>query len=305
MSYAENKAVFLSYASQDAEAARCICEALRAAGVEVWFDQDALVGGDAWDGKIRGQIASCALFVPVISAATQARREGYFRLEWKLAAQRTHMIADGTPFLLPVVIDATRDAEALVPGEFKAVQWTRLAQSEGSAAFCARVKKLLETNHAESVAAASAVPHVELARARRRSRPWIVPAFLGLVAVVAVAVWQPWLKPEAFATRPNSNASGEGASNKVTPLIARARDLLHTPARARLELETADQVCRQAVALDELSAPAWALWAQVDSWLVYFNFDNSLQRRESARAKAEKAVQLAPAAFESKLAQAS
>ena len=33
------KAVFLSYASQDAEAARRICEALRAAGVEVWFDQ--------------------------------------------------------------------------------------------------------------------------------------------------------------------------------------------------------------------------------------------------------------------------
>lgn len=30
-----SKAVFLSYASQDAEAARRICEALRAAGVEV------------------------------------------------------------------------------------------------------------------------------------------------------------------------------------------------------------------------------------------------------------------------------
>ena len=32
-----NKAVFLSYASQDAEAARRICEALRAAGIEVWL----------------------------------------------------------------------------------------------------------------------------------------------------------------------------------------------------------------------------------------------------------------------------
>jgi hypothetical protein len=70
------EAVFLSYASQDAEAARCICEALRAAGVEVWFDRNELVGGDAWDAKIRGQIASCALFVPVISANTNARGEG-------------------------------------------------------------------------------------------------------------------------------------------------------------------------------------------------------------------------------------
>jgi hypothetical protein len=35
-------AVFLSYASQDAEAAQRICEALRVAGVEVWFDKSEL-----------------------------------------------------------------------------------------------------------------------------------------------------------------------------------------------------------------------------------------------------------------------
>ena len=51
MNAAKNAAVFLSYASQDAEAARTICEALRAAGVEVWFDQNELVGGDAWDSR--------------------------------------------------------------------------------------------------------------------------------------------------------------------------------------------------------------------------------------------------------------
>ena len=56
-----NKAVFLSYASQDVEAAKKICAALRAAGVEVWFDQSELIGGDAWDQKIRGQIKCCAL----------------------------------------------------------------------------------------------------------------------------------------------------------------------------------------------------------------------------------------------------
>jgi hypothetical protein len=100
----EAKAVFLSYASQDAAAALHIVEALRAGGVEVWFDQAELVGGDAWDAKIRAQIATCTLFVPVISAATQARLEGYFRLEWKLAAQRTHTMAEAKPFLLPVVI---------------------------------------------------------------------------------------------------------------------------------------------------------------------------------------------------------
>ena len=69
------KAVFLSYASQDAEAARRIAEALRAVGVEVWFDQSELVGGDAWDHKIRRQIKECALLIPIISAATRQARD--------------------------------------------------------------------------------------------------------------------------------------------------------------------------------------------------------------------------------------
>jgi len=79
------KAVFLSYASQDTEAAQNLCNALRAAGVEVWFDQSELRGGDAWDRQIRKQIHDCALFVPVISVHSDARHEGYFRREWKLA----------------------------------------------------------------------------------------------------------------------------------------------------------------------------------------------------------------------------
>jgi hypothetical protein len=129
------KAVFLSYASQDADAAKRIAEALRAAGVEVWFDQAELVGGDAWDQKIRTQVRECALFVPVISATTQGRREAYFRLEWKIADERTHLMAKGTPFILPVVIDDTSDRGALVPDSFLAVQWTKLPRGETSSAF--------------------------------------------------------------------------------------------------------------------------------------------------------------------------
>ena len=92
------QAIFLSYSSDDADAARRICEALRAAGLEVWFDQSELRGGDAWDASIRKQIKECALFVPMISANTNAREEGYFRLEWKLAVDRSHLIADHKAF---------------------------------------------------------------------------------------------------------------------------------------------------------------------------------------------------------------
>ena len=95
--------------------ARRICDVLRAAGIEVWFDQSELRGGDAWDQQIRHQIRECALFVPVISAHTQARLEGYFRREWRLAVDRTHDMADGKPFLVPVVIDDTDDKDAQRP----------------------------------------------------------------------------------------------------------------------------------------------------------------------------------------------
>src|SRR5271154_7087765 len=100
-----SKAVFLSYTSKDVDAARKLCESLQAVGIEVWLDQSDLRGGDAWDAAIRRQIKACGLFIPVISANTSARSEGYFRLEWKLAIDRSHLIATERAFILPVVID--------------------------------------------------------------------------------------------------------------------------------------------------------------------------------------------------------
>jgi TolB-like protein len=138
------KAVFLSYAREDADAAKRIAEALRGFGVEVWFDQNELRGGDQWDARIRGQIKTCALFIPIISATTQARDEAYFRLEWKLADDRSQLMAPGKPFIVPVVIDATSETGATVPESFARAQWTRLGGGEPTPAFIEHVKRLLE-----------------------------------------------------------------------------------------------------------------------------------------------------------------
>jgi TolB-like protein/Tfp pilus assembly protein PilF len=139
----DSRAIFLSYASQDAEAALRIADALRGTGLEVWLDQSALRGGDAWDALIRKQVKECALFIPIISANTQAREEGYFRREWNLAVSRTLDMTDDKAFLLPVVIDATTDALARVPEKFRAVQWTRAPGGKGTEAFAERVRQLL------------------------------------------------------------------------------------------------------------------------------------------------------------------
>jgi len=112
-------AVFLSYASEDAAAADRIATAIRAAGIEIWFDREELRGGDAWDRRIREQMHAGRLFIPVISAHTEARDEGYFRREWKLAVDRTHDMADTRAFLVPVVIDSTTERGASVPQKFR------------------------------------------------------------------------------------------------------------------------------------------------------------------------------------------
>ena len=182
-----SQAVFLSYASQDADAARRICEALRAAGIEVWFDQSELRSGDAWDHHIRMQIRNCALFIPIISKNTQARPEGYFRLEWDLADQRTHMVSRNKAFIVPVYVDRTPDREADVPESFLKVQWTRLPGGETPEAFCERVRILLAGGStANSQPAAGSVP---LASAKRASQRWPLVTAVA-VLVMLVGGWQ-------------------------------------------------------------------------------------------------------------------
>ena len=137
-------AVFLSYASQDGDDAQRIRDALRAAGIEVWFDQSELRGGDAWDAAIRQKIMSCALFVALISENTNARSEGYFRLEWKLAVDRSHLMADDRAFLLPVLLGDTREPSARVPEAFRTRQWLQLRETSDPAVLVERVVQLLE-----------------------------------------------------------------------------------------------------------------------------------------------------------------
>ncbi len=306
-----NRAVFLSYASQDAAAAQRICEALRAAGVEVWFDQNELVGGDAWDAKIRKQIADCALFVPIISANTQARLEGYFRIEWKLAAQRTHAMAEAKPFLLPVVIDSTRDAEAHLPTEFKAVQWTRLPGGEAPLTFCARVKKLLggEVAVVGSELGSSLVRPQEDGRGpaaslRQSSRSWLVPAALCAATLIAVALWQPWRAKETVppASLPVASVPAKPLT-EAQQLVAKARKILDEGDEFNRETYVlAEELLKKSEALDLTDASAWSLHAELSSRMFQYGLDYSPARREALQSQADRAAKLAPGTTEAEIA---
>jgi TIR domain/SIR2-like domain len=132
-------AVFISYAREDLAAVQQIKTGLEAAGIATWFDIDRLEVGDDYDRKIRGNIARCSYFIPVVSATTQRRLEGYFRREWSYAMDRARNMADGALFILPVSIDATSAAEALVPDKFKALHFTQLPGGQVSAEFAGRL----------------------------------------------------------------------------------------------------------------------------------------------------------------------
>jgi TolB-like protein/tetratricopeptide (TPR) repeat protein len=121
---------------------------------------------------------------------TASRLEGYFRLEWKLAVDRSHLMAAEKPFLLPVVIDATRQSDAHVPDRFREVQWTRLPGGGTSPAFVERVRRLLSgespqepgtESAAARVAGAAAIPRAAVTLWRSK------PALLGAI-IVAVFV---------------------------------------------------------------------------------------------------------------------
>jgi len=167
--------VFLSYASEDRAAARSIRDVLVNAGLEVWYDENELGGGDAWDQKIRRQIRECDYFMPVISAQTQARHEGYFRREWRLAVDRTLDMADGHLFLIPVVLDDTSEASARVPEPFVLVQWTRAPNGQSTPALAALCDRLVSGKVSEMAPARRSVPRGK--GAGSRALPRAVPAF--------------------------------------------------------------------------------------------------------------------------------
>jgi TIR domain-containing protein/SIR2-like protein len=141
-------AVFISYAREDLAAVQKLKTGLDAAGVKTWFDLERLEGGDDYDRKIQRNVARCSYFIPIVSAATERRLEGYFRREWSYAIDRARNIAEGALFILPVCIDDTNAGDAHVPEKFKALHFTRLSGGEVSPEFAQRLQELLSTRHA-------------------------------------------------------------------------------------------------------------------------------------------------------------
>jgi len=226
-------AVFLSYASEDVEAAVRIASGLRAAGIEVWFDRSQLRGGDAWDHRIREQIHNCRLFIAVVSVHSEQRDEGYFRLEWKLAIDRSHLMAAKKAFIVPVVIDGTSQRSASLPDKFHELQWTPLSGGDPNPDFVERIQSLLssttatqsDARDAKFPAAPGPSSRVSIGPARGLRRLALVAAG---VAVVAIGYWAQnrvmLSKLAAPVAATNTASTTSPSSVAVLPLVNESSD---------------------------------------------------------------------------------
>jgi TIR domain/SIR2-like domain len=137
-------AVFISYAHEDQAAARRLRDFLEEeAGIDVWLDARQLAAGDDWGHKIRRNIKGCSYFMPLISAASRHRAEGYFRREWSLATERAMDFAESVPFIIPVAIDDTSEDAEGIPERFRQPHWTRLPGGIGNEDFRRRMIALV------------------------------------------------------------------------------------------------------------------------------------------------------------------
>jgi hypothetical protein len=149
-------AIFVSYASDDLAAASRLTEGLRAAGLEVWFDKNALQMGDDWARSIRRGLEQCSLFVPVISAQTlsEENRRRYFWREWNDADDFARGMAPGEAYIVPVVIDDTRiDRTPVLPDSFKRAQGKSLPDGTITADVAAFLVELVRNFHRRQRAA--------------------------------------------------------------------------------------------------------------------------------------------------------
>ncbi|MFN2623856.1 MAG: toll/interleukin-1 receptor domain-containing protein [Chthoniobacterales bacterium] len=128
-------AVFVSYASQDVASVERLQSSLGNAGLDVWFDKGRLGSGDPWWPVIEQNIATCDVFVPVISANTNKRDEGIFIREWNRALERLRDMDRATARLIhPVIVDETPENAVSFSG-FREFHYTRAQGGEAKPEF--------------------------------------------------------------------------------------------------------------------------------------------------------------------------
>lgn len=116
---------FISYASEDAVAARDIYNQLEKSDMQPWLDERDIPLGTEWDERIRRAIRDAHIVLVLISR-NSIEKIGYFQKEVAFALERAREQPELDPFILPVKLE-----DVPVPPLLAKWQWVNWYEERG------------------------------------------------------------------------------------------------------------------------------------------------------------------------------
>ncbi len=119
--------VFLCHASTDKPKVRELYRYLRRRGINPWFDEEHLVGGQDWQVEIPKALSTSDAII-ICLTKNSVDKEGYVQNEIKFALDKALGMPEGRIFLIPVKFE-----ECEVPSTLSRYQWVDLTIESGYA----------------------------------------------------------------------------------------------------------------------------------------------------------------------------
>ena len=140
----ERGSVFISYSHDDMPTAATLAVGLKAAGIPVWLDKRRLNPGGDWEQALKRAVKSrAALFLSLISTATESNPDRFVHEERKWAAE-VHV--PGEIFYIPVIIDGTTHP-AREPAVFSHLHRHTLSGGIVTSDFASLLRRYLDQYH--------------------------------------------------------------------------------------------------------------------------------------------------------------
>lgn len=120
----QRKTVFISYASEDLENAKRLCDELRESGFEPWIDKEKLVPGQKWKDKIIEATQNSRFFIALLSKNSLSKK-GFVQKELKEALDVLDLYPSSEIYLVPARLD---DSQISHPA-LSDIQWVDMFPS--------------------------------------------------------------------------------------------------------------------------------------------------------------------------------
>jgi len=92
---------FMCHAADDKPVVRLVYHMLKAIGIEPWFDEEALIGGDEWSKRAVSALRESDVVIVFLSRNSVQKR-GFIQREIKEAVKAHDLQRENSLFVIPV-----------------------------------------------------------------------------------------------------------------------------------------------------------------------------------------------------------